>query len=445
MKKNKKEKLNKKKEGMPQSKWRPWMTILGSIGGVGVVVGATILGIFATGGFNEKVVPPESIAFDYGDMSFNELYSQIEIADSENKREFYLTITSPTSDVTAKEVELSFANEKVITTTGDLISNSIIKVPQVAMIGQPFKVEILTELLEIDDNEDGPIDETIDWVKGGVSTLVAKSKYAEIDAINLKIAIDTPVYKTQTMVFDSTGRQVSINADKQFAVYANEKFDIQSKFIPAKSEYMYGDDCDVNDILEENRRKKHTFFGVGTSQGAANSVSVVYEDAYNLYFLANKEYKDAVTINSYTFAHANEENEFVDSYAEEMNSAFYIAAYAHLAGKSTGVESFETKILVGHAEPSSFALNGQNNISVLFDKTTTLYMNYNSQEATSPYIGALVKAGERQLDNLLKNVGISFSYIKNGEIVDAVGDGKAIIIEGSKSITYNGKTYYLPN
>ena len=67
MAKNKKVK-KKKKKGMRRKKWGPVKTSISVVGGVAGIVGATVLGVYLAGGFNEKIINPESISFVYDAM-----------------------------------------------------------------------------------------------------------------------------------------------------------------------------------------------------------------------------------------------------------------------------------------------------------------------------------------------------------------------------------------
>ena len=213
-----KEKINKKELGQ-RSGLRPWMTILGVMGTVGLIVGATVLGVFLTGGFEEKIVTPESISFEYDEKLFNKTYSQIEISDSHTTGEFSLTINSPTEGVTENKINLSFENSEKTTTIGGLISNTIIQVPQVVTIGQPFSVKLLKEQLEVEPGK------FVDWIKGGISVLKAQSENEDVPSTELKIAVDTPVYSTKTIVYDSNKQIAETDDAGNYVVLTGEAFD----------------------------------------------------------------------------------------------------------------------------------------------------------------------------------------------------------------------------
>ncbi|MBE7073593.1 MAG: hypothetical protein E7379_00640 [Clostridiales bacterium] len=437
MKRNKKEKIKKGQEGIKKG-LRPWMTVLGVFGSVGVVVGSTILGVFLTGGFEEKIINPESIEFSYDQSLFNDTYSQLEITDSDGSGDFSLVINSPTVGVTKNKVQLSFEGDEVITTMGDYISNSIIQVPQVVTLGQPFSVKLLKEQIEL---SDGSYE---DWIKGGVSTLVAQSEYEDAKEIELQIAVDTPVHSTKTVAYDSNGEQIATDANGNYLVLSGESFTVKSQFIPAKSEYMFADDDAVNEISEENRRKKHSFFEAKLSQVQSNAVLPVYDGKYDMHFTTSpKEIEGVIAINAYTFKYADLENNFFELNQDKANVDFYKMAITDIASLTTGGLKTEAGVTISPANIGSFSITNSNEISLVFGKSTKLYLSYNADEANSGYLGATVVSNtSRELEGMLANVGIRFVDAHTDE--EIVGDDKYITIKNSATITVDGKNYYLP-
>ena len=145
LKKEKKE----KKTGVKL--WPTWLTILLVFLGVGAISGITILGVYLAGGFEEKVINPESISFSYDEDLYNQSTGQIEVVD-----DFVLTITSPESYITANKVTLSFVDSNITHTTIDddglrYIDNEIIQVPETVTIGQPFTVKLVKDNYLVDD------------------------------------------------------------------------------------------------------------------------------------------------------------------------------------------------------------------------------------------------------------------------------------------------------
>ena len=298
----KKEKKSKKSKVGKKSKFNGVAAALSVFAGVAVISGGTVLGVYLSGGFNEKIVYPESIAFEYDTDRYNETTGQLEISvdDSFNpnaKQTFKLKITTPTTMVTRDKVTMSFVGQDGYNNPDSMgyISNTVIRLPQVVPLNEEFEVELLTEnLKETEDSSEYVLDEDgyyIDWIKGGISTLQAQSEDGQQTPIPLKIAVDVPVYDTETQIVDKKGNVIN-------SVVTNESFKVQSKFIPAKSEYMFSDN--ESKLDEPLWRKKRTFF----ESKNTTTVTPIYEDKYTISFLAGNEPVNSVEINGYTYQNA---------------------------------------------------------------------------------------------------------------------------------------------
>ena len=465
-KKIKKEKVDKK-ELKTSRGLRPWMTILGVVGGVSLVCGATVLGVFLTGGFEEKVVSPEDISFVYDESLFNDAYSQLEISDSSQEGEFELVINTTTEEVTQKKVELSFDDaleENVVTSIHGFVSNSIIQVPQFVNIGEPFTVKLLNEMIEVEEeNGEGEIvSKKIDWIKGGISTLFAQSENIDVPVTSLKIAVDTPVYSTRTVVYDSTGKQIQVD-EEGIKVIAGEAFTVDTKFFPAKSEYMYADDSAVNAIDEDARRKKHSFFEAKLATDQPNAIVPEYDGKYKLHFVAaNKTFEKPIAINAYTFRYADVELEFTNNHPTKSTPEdvagiteleFYQLAITTLASDMLGAYKQEGEIIISEATIGQFRINNQSNVMLTRGKSTRLYLDFNEDDPALNYLSASVRANTvepRYLDNMLKQIGIRFTN-SAGKDVAIASDDQLISLSDCQEVKYdlNGdgvlETFYLPN
>lgn len=458
MAKEKKEKIkkdkSKKQDYGPKPKWRPWMTAVATVAGVTLISGATVLGVFLTGGFEEKVVSPENISFSYDESLFNANYSQLEVTDSDKDGEFKLVINTTTEEVTQRKVQLSFdpAQGNTITTAGGYISNTIIQVPQYVTLGQPFSVKLLTEILK---DENGNVIregwKDVNWIKGGVSTLYAQSENLDVSGISLKIAVDTPVYSTETIIYDSNGEEIKNINFEGLKVLAGESFYVDSKFIPAKSEYMYGDDSVVNAIEPDMRRMKHSFFEAKLSASQANAVSAEYDGKYDVHFTAaNKVFEDPISIKAYTFKYADTEIAFTNENQNKPDLEFYIQATTSLSRNISSSVMQEQDIYISEATIGSFTITNRTPATVVRGKSTKIYLHYNKDNPQYNYFGASVlsnTATGRELDNMLKQIGIRFTL--NGNDV-TVGCNKLITLNGSQLVEYDidgdgtAENFYLP-
>ena len=230
----KREKKQKKTNGS-RKKWPVWLTILLVILGVGVISGITVLGVYLAGGFEERVINPESIAFSYEDGLYNSSTNQLEVVE-----DFSLTITSPTQNVTRGRVTLSFPNDnvthRIVQDDGiTYIDNGKLQVPEVVTIGQPFTVRLVRDNYLVDDAGNEILDQynqPVDWIVGGISTLRATSEYNQIGSVDLQVAVDVPVYKIEIEAVNSNGTVTN-------QIVTGEAFTLQTKFYPAQSQYIY--------------------------------------------------------------------------------------------------------------------------------------------------------------------------------------------------------------
>ena len=307
MKKDKTNKNLKKSDGAIKPKWKLWMTIVCVILGVGLIAGVTILGvILARGGTDERPVVPQSIEITYQEDLYNVDNAQLEVTDN-----FTLTITSPTEGVNRLQVELSLSvpeGQTLRYSTVDgvqYVSNSIITVPQFVNINEPFTVTLDTRVLQ-DDEGNIIYDENnnrVNWIRGGIASITARStQNNEADPVSLSVAVDVPVYSTQTVVINSNGEQTD-------QIILDEQFTLQTKFLPSESQYMFSDNQRYSgDLTNENIRYKRSFYQALYSEGA---ITPHYDDnGYDMYFQAGEVTTNAITITGYTFrnAYGNQSN-----------------------------------------------------------------------------------------------------------------------------------------
>ena len=199
--------------------WKVLLIIFASFVGVG---GLTTLGVYITGGFNEKVVNPSDIYFSHavdGEGNYNGTTNQFEISNSAK-----LTILTSTADVTKTKVTLSFVDENGRPTdqqkTEGFISNGIVRIPEIVQLNKEFMVEVLKE-----DN----------YVIGGTSYIMAKSENIEITSIRTAVAVDVPVEQIELDIE---------NANKEGNVYqvvVDTNFSVDTTFTPTRSQARYGD------------------------------------------------------------------------------------------------------------------------------------------------------------------------------------------------------------
>ncbi len=418
--KNKKQKI----KGL-KTKWKTWMTVLAVVGGVFLVSGVTVLGVYLAGGFEEDVISPENIKFSLGDNRFEN--NQLEVQD-----DFEIVLTSDTATATQRKVRLSFEGAGSTLVKDGKISNQIIEVPQTVYLGTPFTVHLLkTALLDSEGNRIQAFGNDVDWIKGGLSTLVATSEYNQIPSVKVNIAVDVPVYATETVIYNSLGEEVS-------QVVKNEKFTVKTRFIPASSEYLFSDD--LSNKPENEKRKKLSFYEAVSTE----NLTAHYENKTSLYFMAADTIASDININSYTFANALAQLQFQAENAEVENAElYYTTALTYLNEHTNDAKQSSATISIGDEDIGNFTLakEGQT-ISMKAETPLNLYLNDYPYIASSSYLGVQVfSASGRLLDGLLPNVALTFSY-KGSD--PTTGDFKILDVQGGSVVTLDGVNYYKP-
>lgn len=446
MKKVKKEKVDK---GERRKKWPVWLTVLIAIASVGFITGVTILGVFLSGGFEEKIIYPQTITFTYDDDLLNEANSQLEVVD-----DFMLTVNSETENITRKEVTLSFENNdvthRIVKDDGiTYIDNGIIQVPEIVTIGQEFQVILIKDNYLVDDQGQEILDEfnnRIDWIVGGISTLVATSQLTvtednQSNRTSLNIAVDVPVYKTKVVAVNSNDKETN-------QIVTGEGFTLKTKFYPANSEYIYSDD--KNDaIAAENKRMKHSFYQALNVD--TNILSTIYVDKYNIRFLAGDQAVDNIQLYGYTFRSAKIQIETENQFTDLTDELFYSQILNYLASTSDETPSStlnrdvlsKLSIKIGSASVKNFTVNkASQTINANTNQALRVYINQYDYDKTAQFLGVnIYSTSDTIIEGLLPNIALSFRY----EGVDPTVGGDAFLkISGGDYEEINGVRYYKP-
>ena len=433
MKKMKKEK--KKKEQSRRS-WPVWLTVLLVILGIGSISGVTVLGVYLAGGFRENIINPADIYFSYDESLFNANTSQLEVVD-----DFTLTVSSSTSHVTNDEVTLSFEGSTSVSTSNGYISNGVIRVPQRVRIGEEFTVTLSTS--EIRD-DDGEILEDA-WISGGIANLVATSEYDQLSpTAPLRIAVDVPVWGIEIETTNSRGEQTN-------QIVTGESFSVNTKFIPASSQYLYSDN--VNSVIStENVRVKHTYY-VADAGEYAGAITTRYDSPYSVTFLAGEQTVDSITLRGYTFIHANDQIETEGSVETTTDEAFYNQILDRIG-------NWGDQMVPGDSDPQNFATGDSQNISIGMasvgrytvgkasqtiststNQSMTLYMNRYMYDEQAEFLGVNVySTSGNNIEGMLGNIAINFSYNSQDPSIDSF-----LQVSGGDYVEIDGLRYYMPN
>lgn len=214
----------------------------------GIVVGTigAVFGVkYIKGDFNEVVVNPENISFEFDEYDV--------IGD------FNVTITTTTEGVTANTVYLSFAKGTVTKPHGvNHWTDDVVIIPRQVQIGVPFEIKLAKTSDEETDN--------LQWIKGGISNIVATSECVTTPKDETSVYVDVPVYKTELVVLNGDGQietsdsyvnaltyiegQTGLVKDAEESLNAGDTFYVGLKYYPARSAYRYSKASSSNLLVE---------------------------------------------------------------------------------------------------------------------------------------------------------------------------------------------------
>lgn len=443
-----KEKNSGEQTKAPKRRWGVGKTLSVIFASVAFIVGIAILGVYLAGGFTERTTIPQDISFDVqNDPNFNS--GRLEITSSS----FELTIGSTTENVTSDVVTLGFSYTKAynfdtqsftdvgwgITNTGDgHIENGVLRIPRQVRIGVPFTVEVLTYDYTYTDS-DGT-QEIIDQIRGGISTITATSQNPDLTPISLTIAVDSPVYKTEVVLLDAHGFEITPNGDIS-EVVEEEKFDVITKFYPAESRYIYAD----------TSREKTSFYQ--PSNVSSEVVNVVYDSSTSLHFEAGLS-AEGGTITAFTAVNAKvQEQVEADVLAmgltdnESIYNA-YLQHYGNLARDQVLTDEANFNVVQANVNELRVKLAGRS--FDIHDQADLRIFLGDSAELPDRFLGVeVISQNGTALNNILANVALSFSLSGQDPTI-ASGEGSPILtVKGGDGQTLtptalDGVNYYFP-
>lgn len=210
-----------------------WKVILLVISGLIGVAGVTVLSVYLTGGFDEKPVPPEDLAVEKvvdGQGFYNEDLGRFEVSS-----DFKLTISTTTENVNQKTITLSLPDGHI---ENRMIENDVLIVPQTVTLGTAFDVKLKTSFNAYTNQ---------DWINGGLTTITAKSENILLESIDIKVAVDVPVYRIDAEILNASTEKTPTALRQQVVV--GSTFEIETNFIPQNSKYLYCDQTRVKKVF----------------------------------------------------------------------------------------------------------------------------------------------------------------------------------------------------
>ena len=383
-----------------------WKVILLAIGSLVGVAGVTTLGVYISGGLKEKIVEPQDIYFsqvvESPDKNADTLAYYVDSAnysaEYKTSGDFMMTVSSNTEDVTEKELQLSFEGASI--TSGDYIEDGIIKVPKVAEIGKPFKVELVKAYNSTTH---------FDTVVGGNSILTIKSSNLLLDPISTKICVDVPVSDFYILPTGETK-----NSQNAYTVYSDTEFTVDEIFKPTNSKFLFSD----------TSASKLVFFDI---QG--ENITYSYQTKK---FHAGQN--GTVLITAYTFSNSFYQRERLAQYGytyEEMTPAIMenikttILADARLAANTKKYKSASVTLQISSATIDSISFapagNKYDQVNERFEAYANKYLRLTTNSTTvgdaTFGVSVTATAGEANTGALLSNMGIKITGDSNLSIL----------------------------
>lgn len=404
-----------------------WQAILLAFSAISVATGGVVLYTYFTTGFESSVVKPESIYFQK-DENYNTDTNQFEIDSS-----FSLTIKAANSDVTEKDIVLSF--EKSLSTDSDItysesvkdgikyISNGILTVPQNVKIGEAFDVTVNQSRFSIEGEG-----YTYYANVGGLSTLLAKTT----DKLDKKetranIAVDVSVDSVRFNVKDTDevfNKNYEVDEGKCI-ILQSSTFEIDVKYYPASSRYRYSDNLfeEFYSTTKEVVRQKDFCF-----DSADINVLKHYNNG-NVYFTSNNVISENNNVDIYLFKKAKGEDEFEKQTTGLEGEIYYNAMLSYLVETSNSLKIKETiSFDIQQASVGSVVLTNKE-FDGLTNKLFKLCVNNNSYGNGSLGLGIANTEGENLASAMISQLGVLVSYTKPGEARKtlSVGDDTVVI------------------
>lgn len=441
-KKDKNQEAQVKKD---RKKWGVGKTLAVLFSSVAFIVGAAILGVYLAGGFVEKIIVPQDVSFnEQNDENYNAELNRIEAT-----QDFVLTIGSSTSNITANNVSLSFAYTYTYdfdahdftdkgwgTEEGDgYIDNGVLRIPKQVKIGQPFTVTLST--YKYTDTETGA---TIDQIRGGISTIVATSQNQDLSPISLTIAVDCPVYRTETVLLDRKGNEILVDGDLS-EVIEEEDFYVTTKFYPEESRYMY---CDKT-------QEKTTYYQIRNIE--SSSIETIYDSASTLHFHAGQIAEGGI-IDGFTAVTAKVQKQIETEVSSMgLDQSNYESLYNAFINKYSNAETGkiltadELKVNVVQASVKSFNVGKVGQTMEIFKEKDLKIFVGNKVEEEGEFLGTqVISQNDISLNNILTNVVLSFSLDGTDP---TQGESPILMLtnengQNLRTTQINGVTYYFP-
>ena len=433
---NMKKETKKKKKFKLKTKWKTWMTIASVFAGVFLVSGSVVLGVFLSGGFNEKIIYQQGFTNQYV-LSEPSLYNtqtgQIEVKDN-----FKITLPLTDSEVTKKTVTVDFVGSegKSDGLEDGWRGNGSIAIPEEVTLGVPFEVKILSKTYQDENGEE------FTTYAGGISKIRFAYEDISQSTFDLDIAVDVPVYKTVTYLANAQGEKlVDEGGHPVTTVIKEEEFYVMTEFYPKDSQYLYSDN--KRNINEASKRKKMSFYEYeGERELVATNYSTSVDDKDKISFTAGDRMAENVIIKSYTFKNAKDQLDFLASSDIDEPETYYRGALGYFSTLNGDYAGSELNFTIGEASIGHFEVGkAGTTIDVDAGIPFQLFVQGDAGHEPNLFTNVYSTSGD-YLNNLLKDIALRF-YVGDEELAPDETDSLVIGNNGGK-ITIDGIDYYRP-
>ena len=385
------------------------------IGVTGVVLGT----MFLTGYFKEEVVEPTSIAFNL---------SSYEVTDN-----FEMQIMANEEGVTQTKVTLSFAEGEQISDVNGEITDGVIIIPKNVEIGVPFTVRVFKELQNLGG-------ESVEWIKGGISTLKAQSENVKVRTITTNVFVDVPVHSLEVKTY------ALIDGAPASKFNVGSSFFAEANFIPAASAYRYSKNGTKGTVEEF---KKIYFTTPNTSSVEMVRDSVAYNKAEFRALQTGTNFE----IKAQAFSKVEDELSALESVKNITDPEYAKEIILGLLNSNETITTQDSALV----EVASLVVGGFNvsalGVNATFNKTTRLYARKETLISQGFYnlgVDIIASDGETKLYDYIPQVAIAL-YVESQEgNVPLEPNNDIIALTGGRTFEFgmsDGKTYnfVLPN
>ncbi len=361
-----------------------WATLILTFVGMLSIVGVTVLVMYLSGQFNEKIVWPQDMEFSHevDGMGFFDENGDVYIAS-----DFKLTLSTTTEDVTKDKVSLFLDGDKNKT------SNGVISVPKEVRLNKPFQITL-------EKDEQG-------FAKGGMATITAVSEDETRERRSITVYVDKPAQGIDVKLAQTEGNSVVIGST----------FNIETTFTPQESKYAFSKD----------NEEKLVFF-------SSTLGHIDYDWTNKNFYTKSQSGEEYDEIKVYAFANANFQKETLEKFlenpeqfspeelkgSEELNSE--VTTYLQTVKESE--ETYWEKTIRVYVTDSAVTIvtmeKDEKTIRGTLDKNFVLTTNSDAQDENSDALGISIKENDKSpsLDGLLGNVGIRINKGDTGLRID---------------------------